>query len=553
VNIGEMQRKLSLWAEQDQNRRFYGLFDLVCDKDWLRLAHDHVAGNTGSVTAGCDGVDMDRFDLDSEGNLDQVQQALQAGTFVACPVRRVNIPKPNGKVRPLGIATIRDRIVQEAVRMVLEPIFEADFRQTSFGFRPNRRTMDAIKYLTWSAGNPRKRFFWVIEGDLSAYFDTIHHRRLVKLLKRRVKDTKLLDLIWKFLRAGVMERKLFKDTKLGVPQGGIASPLLANVYLHELDVYMERYTALSTEDKRRRRAAGVGNYAYVRYADDFVVLCSGTREDAERLRAELHQFLQGELRLTLSLEKTKITHIEDGFDFLGFNLRRRMGATGMGVKTLISEKAMQRHLAFIRRATSPSTHEESFVAKILALNRVIAGWCRYFQYTSQAGRQFNQAGQVTFWSLAHWLARKHQLSMPEAMRRYRVINSSGLGIGSLVLLRHNSFKAQRYLGRFFKPNPYTHQEVIEREELPPSASWTGYEQRPGMRDLRQQVLARDGMRCRMCGESVTFATARVDHIRPYRRYKRPVEANRLDNLWTLCLACHADKTEMDRQAESRVQ
>ncbi len=487
MNIGEMQRKLSLWAEQDQNRRFYGLFDLVADQDWLRLAHDHVARNAGSVTAGCDGVDMKEFDVDTEGNLDQLRQALQAETFVASPVRRVNIPKPNGQVRPLGIPTIRDRIVQEAVRMVLEPIFEADFRQTSFGFRPNRRTMDAIKYLTWSAGNPRKRFFWVIEGDISTYFDTINHRKLAKCLKRRIEDAKLLDLIWKFLRAGVMERKLFKDTKLGTPQGGIISPLLANVYLHELDVYMERYTALSTDAKRRRRATGLGNYAYVRYADDFVVLCSGAREDAERLRAELHQFLQGELRLTLSLEKTKITHIKDGFDFLGFQLRRCMGATGMGIKTLISAKAMRRHVDFIRQVTSPSTHEESFAAKILALNRAVAGWCRYFQYTSQASRQFNKVGNVLFWCLAHWLARKFQLSMPATMRQFRVRHPSSLGDGSLALIRHNSFPAQRYVGRFFKPNPYTHQTDIDREELLANPTWIGNERRPGMADLRRQV------------------------------------------------------------------
>jgi group II intron reverse transcriptase/maturase len=179
----------------------------------------------------------------------------------------VNIPKPNGKVRPLGIPAIRDRIAQEALRMALEPIFEADFVQQSFGFRPNRRTMDAIRYLTWSA-TEAKRFFWAIEGDISAYFDTINHRRLVKLLRRRVKDARILDLIRKFLRAGVMERKLFKDTELGTPQGGIASPLLANVYLHELDRYMRRYTALSDREKRQRRRRGLPNFVYVRYADD---------------------------------------------------------------------------------------------------------------------------------------------------------------------------------------------------------------------------------------------------------------------------------------------
>src|SRR5262249_16924292 len=156
---------------------------------------------------------------------------------------------------------------------VLEPIFEADFSRHSFGFRPNRCTMDAIQYLMTIA-KEGKGYLWVIEGDISAYFDTIRHRKLIKLLRRRVKDEKLLNLIRKFLRAGVMERRLFKDTRLGTPQGGIVSPLLANVYLHELDRYMERYTALTESQRRaRRRRQGLANFVYARYADDFVILC----------------------------------------------------------------------------------------------------------------------------------------------------------------------------------------------------------------------------------------------------------------------------------------
>src|SRR5262249_11896502 len=158
----------------------------------------YVAQNSGSKTAGCDGIDMSEFETDLEGNLARLGEALRSDKFAACPVRRVYIPKANGKVRPLGIPTIRDRIVQEAVRMTLEPIYEADFSQYSFGFRPNRCTMDAIKSITW-ATQESKKFFWIIEGDISSYFDTINHRKLMKLLRKRVNDEKLLNLIWKFL------------------------------------------------------------------------------------------------------------------------------------------------------------------------------------------------------------------------------------------------------------------------------------------------------------------------------------------------------------------
>jgi RNA-directed DNA polymerase len=220
MNVGEMQRKLSQWATQDKERQFYGLYDLLYDRDWLRLAHDYVKQNAGSITAGCDGINMAIFDENLEDNLQTITEELQSETFKPMPVRRVYIPKPNGKTRPLGIPSMKDRIVQEALRMVLEPIFEADFSQNSFGFRPTRRAMDAIACIMCST-IASKKFFWVIEGDISSYFDTIHHPKLFRLLGRRVKDKKVLRLTWKFLRAGVMEKRTFRDTTLGTPQGGI--------------------------------------------------------------------------------------------------------------------------------------------------------------------------------------------------------------------------------------------------------------------------------------------------------------------------------------------
>jgi RNA-directed DNA polymerase len=548
MNVGEMQRKLSQWSVQDKNRKFYGLYDFLYDQDWLRLAHDYVAQNAGSITAGCDGINMRIFDDHLEGNLQQLAEELQSETFVPQPVRRVYIPKPNGKTRPLGIPSIKDRIVQEALRMVLEPIFEADFSDYSFGFRPTRRTMDAIKCITWST-QEQKKYFWVIEGDISSYFDTIHHPKLLRRVGQRVKDKKTLRLIWKFLRAGVMEKRTFRDTKLGTPQGGIISPLLANIYLHELDRYMARYTTLTQWEKRKRRQQGLANYIYVRYADDFVVLCNGTRVQAEALREELYLFLKSTLRLELSKEKTRITHLNDGFKFLGFWIQRAQGHNGMKTKVTIPKEAMDKVKSKIGLALAPASHQDSMATKILALNRLIGGWCRYYQYTSTANSRFNKLRPTLFWGMAHWLGRKHKLDMPEVIRRFSESNTFA---SKERLVMPTEFPTLQYKQRFLKPNPYLTQVRPEREDLPVESYWSGYEARPGMADLRPLILERDEYRCQLCGARVTDTTAEVDHIRPVRRYKRPVEANTESNLWTLCKPCHREKTRYDRQGGSRV-
>jgi len=551
VNIGEMQRSLSSKAERSPEHRFDDLFNLVCRTDWLELAHDRVARNSGSVTAGCDGINMSIFDEDLAENLRKIQIALKSGCFVANPVRRVNIPKGNGKIRPLGIPSIRDRIVQEAVRMILQPIYEADFSQQSHGFRPNRSTMHAIKYITYSV-TENKKFFWVVEGDISSYFDTINHRKLIKLLGRRIADKRLLDLIRTFLRAGVMERKLFRATTLGTPQGGIVSPLLANVYLHELDKYMQQYTALTTKEKAARRKQGLANFAYTRYADDFVVLSNGTKAQAEQMKEELSKFLSKTLRLKLSMEKTKVTHLNEGFEFLGFELKRSMCATGIKTRLLIPKAKVRKHLDKIKESLDPSTHEDSLEIKIVALNRIISGWCRYYQHTSRLSVQLSKLEHKTFWLMAHWLGRKYQIAMPTVMRRFK---AQGLGLGTIQkrLVRHTSFKRLTWKTGYLVPNPYTTMATIERETISDVSSWTGYEARPGWADIRLSVLERDEFTCGLCKTKVTDFNAQVDHLLPYSHYKRPVDANRPGNLWTLCEECHKRKTQRDRRMESRMQ
>ena len=551
MNVGERQRRLSTMVEQDPGIIFHDLYGHLWNRDWLRLAHDYVAQNAGSITAGCDGMTMKDFDRHLEANLECLREDLKAGTFTPHPVRRVYIPKVSGRMRPLGIPSIRDRIVQEALRMVLEPIYEAEFSPYSFGFRPNRCTMDAIKAIRHYT-NERMKFFWIIEGDLASYFDTINHRVLLKVLRRRVQDRQLLDLVWKFLRAGVMEKKLFRDTSQGTPQGGIASPLLANIYLHELDRYMQRYTALSLQEKRRRRHAGHANFAYSRYADDWVVLCNGSRAEAEALKEELTTFLHGTLQLTLSPDKTKITHLNDGFKFLGFWLQRKIGYHGgMTTKVLIPREALRRCVAQIKTVTQASTHQHSVATKILAVNRIISGWCRYYQHTARATTTFRSLEYQGFWAMAHWLGRKYQLTMPQVMQRYRRGNT--LATGSCRLRQATEFKTQVYKKRFIKPNPYTTQAVLTREDLAPPPPWHGQESRPGFEDLRPLILERDAYTCGKCGQTgLTLSTAEIDHKRPVRRFKLAVNANGPDNLWTLCIPCHRVKTQADRQGESPV-
>lgn len=550
MNVGEMQRKLSLWAQQDKERKFFDLYHLLYDRDWLRLAHDYVAQNAGSKTAGCDGINIKLFDENLEDNLQQLARELKSESFEPYPVRRVHIPKANGTSRRLGIPSIRDRIVQEALRMILEPIYEADFSQYSFGFRPNRCTMDAISAIRWNT-QETKKFFWVIEGDISSYFDTINHRKLIKIIRRRIRDEKVIRLIWKFLRAGVMEGKLLKETKHAIPQGGILSPLLANIYLNELDQYMLRYSALSQWEKTKRRKQAMGNVAYIRYADDFVALTNGTKAQAEVIKEELYQFLKEKLRLNLSKEKTKITHLNDGFVFLGFKLQRRPHKCGMQTKIFIPKEAIDRIRGKIIEATDPTTHQDSVNAKILAMNRLIRGWCQYYQYATRASDEFVKLGHFVFWRMAHWIGRKFKMRIRLVMRRYG--RGSSFATNQYRLIRPIEFRSLIYKGRFLKPNPYTTQESrLIREELPQQTSWTGREKRPGMADLRPLVLKRDGYTCQICEEPVKANTAQVDHLKPVRRFKRPVDANSLDNLWTLCISCHKQKTKLDRQMESRM-
>lgn len=341
-----------LTSGESADRVWFSLLDKTDSPANLRRAFEKVWGNGGS--AGADGQTVAHFARHAEAELQRLHEQLRAGTYRPQPVRRAWIPKPGSQEkRPLGIPAVRDRIVQGALRHVLEPIFEAEFAEHSYGFRPGRGAKDALRRVDTllKAGHD-----WVVDADLKSYFDTIPHERLLALVKARVADGRVLALVESFLRAGVLEEtKGWQPTEQGTPQGGVISPLLANVYLNPLDHQMA--------------AAG---WAMVRYADDFVILCR-TEAEAQAALAAVQAWVR-EAGLTLHPEKTRIVDATQrgGFDFLGYHFER-----GMKWPRKKSLKQLKGRL----RQKTPRLSGRSLAAIVADVNRSLRGWYEYFQHS----------------------------------------------------------------------------------------------------------------------------------------------------------------------------
>lgn len=319
-----MQTKLHRWSTADATARFDDLFNLVVDPAFMVMAWERVASNTGARSAGIDGLTARAIEAGDhvEDFLTDLRRQVKTGEFMPSAVKERLIPKSPGKYRRLGIPTVADRVVQACLVLVLEPIFEADFHPSSYGFRPRRRAWDAIAEIQMFAS---RSYEWVLEGDIKACFDEIDHTALMGRVRRRIGDKRVLTLIKAFLKAGILsEDQVHRQTNTGTPQGGILSPLLANIALEVLDEHLARvWESISPTrvDRSRRRRHGLPIYRLVRYADDFVVLVSGTREHAEAMRDQVAAVL-APVGLRLSPEKTTVVHVDEGFDFLGFRIQR---------------------------------------------------------------------------------------------------------------------------------------------------------------------------------------------------------------------------------------
>ena len=558
TQILKIQQELAQRTLAEPARRHKRLYRLVGDAGWLRTGLEAVFANRGSHTPGVDGVTKRHIDNRCQGRdrlVQELREELLTEAYRPQPVKRVYIPKTNGKWRPLGIATIRDRVVQAALKMVLEPIYESVFHPFSWGFRPLRSAHHALSALRRGPADPKLGFKWVIEGDIAACFDEIDHRLLRRFLKKRLQDEQVLDLITRLLRCGIWEEGQIRYPPTGTAQGSVVSPLLANVFLHEFDdwylrTYRRRpewaHLATSSLQYRRKKEIG-GTLMLTRYADDWVALWNGSRDHAEAIKAEIGTFLAEELKLRLSEEKTLITHVDDGFDFLGYRIEgnKRHSDGQWCLLSRVPPKAIRRFRDAVKTITSKTFTDE--VAAFTALAGLIRGWGNYYAYAVES-RLMDSLDAFIYRELWKYCLAKCGGRAKRAYAKYtlpRPLRKAGhfqLGVivgDQIVRLPRLSSIPRKTLKLRYPPLAY----LLQGRDYPLPYSgttderwwdrsvWGGQEgRRIGQRRLAVEVLARDTT-CRLCGEQ---PSEQVHHEPPWR--ERPKHEPKA--AIGVCAPCH---------------
>jgi len=411
--VRQLQRRLWVCAKTSKTRRFHALYDRICRSDVLWEAWKRVRSNKGAA-----GVDETTLRSIEERGVKQflegIQAELKAGRYRPSPVKRRWIPKADGKQRPLGIPTVRDRVIQMAAKLVIEPIFEADFQPSSYGFRPKKSATQALEAIR-EAGNRGHSF--VVDADIQGYFDSIDRKTLMELVKERISDRRVLKLIHQWLEAGVMEDGTVRETLAGTPQGGVISPLLANIYLNKLDrIWAARCSSLGV---------------LVRYADDFVAMCRTESQAKEALRRI--GLVMNRLGLKLHPEKTRMVDLRRGkgsFVFLGCTIRKKRSIQRNPrmhfMQRWPSPKAMKRVRERVHELTD-SRHSGKDVKQIIAtLNPVLRGWGTYFR-SGNADGKFNQLDSYVYQRLAQWMGRRGG-QRPQRMEKWSHDRFVGMGL-----------------------------------------------------------------------------------------------------------------------------
>ena len=572
-------------AKADPTKRFDMLYRLVCHPEVLAVAAERVRQNTGGRTAGIDGQTRKQINAEL---LTHLAEDLTQHRYGPQAVRRVYIPKGKTGRRALGIPAIRDRIVQAAVAQVLETIYEPIFRNCSYGFRPNRNPMQALRQVAQAY---RAGVTWVIEGDLVKCFDSIPHGVILNCLRKRIKDERFIDLIRLMLKAGVMEEGSLMPTYSGTPQGGLASPILSNIVLHEFDCWLEdhwkanppaltrkqHYARTTTEYARHKRnlvrwraqLAGripMGRQtpeglqakikqtlvaraqipsvhprrmiSFCRYADDYlVVLCQYSKAEAQHLKEAMAQWLGEHLGLTQHPDKTHITHWTKRFRFLGYDLRGQRNRNGTRWLRLSIPPEKERELKAKVKWLCSLTHIPE-LDLFTSVNALLRGWTHYFRYANNAPKRFGYLTGVVYWLTAHYLGRKHRRSIKRVMRmRYGIDPKSK----RRALYTINDTGKRVFIWN--KPPPWQsllNPTVQAKDVQPlPMTSWSkghSYEQ-------REEALHRAAYRCEQCGAtSVPLVVHHPNRLAKASKRKQGqanvMASGQEQRVKVLCQECH---------------
>jgi group II intron reverse transcriptase/maturase len=595
--MGDPQRELEhlrKLATADPNKRFGKLLKIARQEAFLTMAWESVRTNKGSRTPGVDGQTKD--DIDAE-TIHDLALELAENRYQPQPVRRAYIPKGENQRRGLGIPTMRDRIVQKAVAQVLEAIYEPIFRNCSYGFRSKRSTIHALRHI---ARAYRAGATWVVEGDLVKCFDTLPHGVILNCLRKRIKDERFIDLIRRMLQAGVMEDFRFERTYSGTPQGGLVSPILANVVMHEFDCWMEeRWQAnpppLTSKQQQARMNPGYARIKrnlyrwraqldgripmgrqtveglkrkikealaerkripcllprqaiyYCRYADDYtVVLCNYSKEEAQHLKQAMAEWLQENLGVIQHPDKTRITHWSERFRFLGYDLGGQRNLNGTRWLRLTIPPEAERDLK--QRVKKLCGYTQIPATDLfMSVNALMRGWTQYYRYANNATRRFGYLTGVVFWLTAHYLGRKHRSSIKKLMRNHYGVDPK-TGKRALYITRPDGKRLFIWNKPPQRRSILTGQVYAHDTRPVVMTAWAGghsYEQRL---ELKEQA---DG-HCQHCGKAITESEVHHPHRLAKHRRRKQGPANVIQSAqeqrakW-LCPDCHQQHHSNGRQ------
>ena len=572
-----LQRKLAALSHSSKDRRFNDLYNLTYWRPLVHTAVKIVRSRRGAKTAGVDG--KTRRNVNDAKLIKEVQRELRNGSITPSVLRKIEIPKGNGKVRTISIPTYKDRVVLTILKLILEPIYEPQFNYSSYGFRPNMSTHDAIAEARILLGQ-RFGYSWVIKSDVESCFDRIPHGRMIEILEERIADGKIIQLTRKYLKANLaLEGFPYREGKeMGCPQGSPLSPLLCNILLDKLDKFVnERLHRMQHErekDKdtdqnpvnvRRRRAylgskmrkARTGPFHSIRYADDLIIVSPASHANVVGYWSEVQEFAQRELKMRFSPEKTSITHIADGFDFLGFRLKRiyRPDLKKKIVLVTVDPTRKKRHRKTIEELLK-GKHDRGVTNVINAVNQRVRGWRYYYQKSLTNCAALSYIDQKIFWSMIKWLMKKFKAPISKVFKGFyhRVENNKGHKIKAIATKKSHIQRAAEALPKHRidfahkvkhpwckgKPIDMIRKSFPIRPRAPTWDGKSGYGE--NYAKMMRKALERDHYTCIKCGEKENL---HVHHINKRNSFQNPRSrpVNCLENLATLCRQCHkyADK------------